>query len=570
MQSVSAPQKSWRVARRAPHKELQAVHDIPLIAQLLYNRGVRSREAAEAFLNPKTGFRSDPFVLPGMEAAVKRLGQALSSGETIAIYGDFDVDGITSSALLTEGLRSFGAKPIPYIPHRVSEGHGLNLAAIQVLRDQGVSLILTGDCGISSYDEVAAAADLGIDVVICDHHEPLDRVPDAVAVVDPKLLEGRADLAQLAAVGVAYKLIDGLSSRMGRATDDSLLEFVALGTVADMAPMGEENRNLVATGLDYLNRTSRPGLRELVRKSGFDLGEVDVEAISFGLAPRINAVGRLDHAAPSYNLLVSQLESEAQELAEELTRRNLERQQLTREIMTVVEGEVGLLGGNLPPILILAREEFLPGVIGLAAGRLADRYHRPAIVCQIASGEVRGSCRSVPDFDMIGALKECEDLFIRYGGHAQAAGFTLNIADMPELEERLLSVSTKMIEGCDLTPRLEIDAEVRLSTLNTEVMMALTGLEPHGIGNRSPIFLSRNIQVDSAYPVGADGQHTRLRLKAGAVTWSAIAFDMVMPQPVPTNVDVVFTLTVDRWNGRRRSQLRVIDLMPAKEGLPGL
>ena len=564
MDSSGKPRRTWQVFPRAKGEQLRAVGDLPpLVAQVLYNRGVRSAAEAQAFLEPERTPERDPFLLPNAEPAVERIVKALQSRETIAVFGDFDGDGVTSSALLTQGLHALGARLVPYIPDRVSEGHGLNLPAVHFLHQQGVGLIVTADCGITSAAEVAAAADLGIDTVITDHHTPPERLPDAVAVVNPKLKGASTAYADLAAVGVAFKLVDALFARLGRSADESLLEYVALGTVVDLAPMRSENRHLVSRGLDHLNRTTRPGIQELLKVSGLAPGQVDTEAISYALGPRINAPGRIDHATPSYQLLVARSTAEAAPLAAELNAMNAERQRLGREVMSAVDEQ---LERPLPPILILGDPSFPPGVVGLAAGKLAEQYHRPAIVCQVGPEETRGSCRSIPKFNIIEALRQCDGLFSRYGGHAQAAGFTMATRDFPELRERLTAIAAAALAGQDLTPRIIIDAEVRLAGLNGEVVTALRGLAPHGPENPLPTFLSRGVQVKELRPMGDQGQHMRLKLKAGGVTWRAVAFDMALAgdQPPPL-IDVVFTLSVDRWSGRDLLQLRVLDMAPSKE-----
>ena len=565
MDSSAKPRRTWHLLPRAEPDALQALGDLPpVVAQLLYNRGFRTSEEARAFLEPRTSAVRDAFQLPNAEPAVERLAAALRRQESIAIFGDFDADGVTSSALLTEGLRALGARPIPYIPDRVSEGHGLNLPALHFLHQQGVRLVLTADCGITSVAEVAAAAELGMDIVITDHHTPPERVPDAVAVVDPKLEGSSSPYADLAAVGVAFKLVEALSAKLGQPADESLLEYVALGTVADVSPMRGENRYLVSRGLDHLNRSERPGIRELIKVSGLAPGQVDTEAISYALGPCINAPGRMDRADPSYQLLVARSAAEAEPLAAELNARNQERRRLTQETLSAIEEGLESSLERVPPILILGEPDFHPGIIGLAAGKLTEQYHRPAIVCQVGPEETRGSCRSIPEFNIIEALGRCDDLFKRYGGHAQAAGFTIATRDLPELRERLTAIASAALDGLALSPRIAIDAEMPLGQLDGQIIRALRGLAPHGPGNPPPTFLSRGVQVQEIRPMGEKGQHSRLKLKGGRATWSAVAFDMAMGDgPPPPSIDVVFTLSIDRWSGEELLQLRVLDMAPS-------
>ncbi len=559
--------RAWQLLPPADREELESLGDLsPLIAQLLRNRGVTSREEAHVFLHPQPMAQHNPLRLPNAEAAVERIASAIEGQETIAIFGDFDADGVTSAALLMEGMRALGARLVPYIPDRVAEGHGLNLPAIHFLREQGVQLIVTADCGITSAGEVAAAADLGIDTVITDHHAPPETLPGAVAVVDPKIPGAPDAYADLAAVGVAFTLMEALYARMGRPTDETLLEYVALGTVADISPMRGENRYLVSQGLDHLNNTKRPGISELLKVSGLAPGQVDTEAISFALGPRINAPGRVEHADPSFQLLVAQSAAEARPLAEMLNAKNIERRQLTENLVAKVEAMLEAMGDALPAILILGDPEFIPGVIGLAAGKLAEQYHRPSIVCQVGPQETRGSCRSIPEFNIIEALRRCDGIFDRYGGHAQAAGFTLPTRDFDGLKTRLIEIASEALREQTLTPSLLIDAELPLEGLNGQAIRALRELAPHGLDNPPPTLLSRNVKVKEARSMGKDGQHTRLKLQAGNVTWSAVAFDFAMEgQPAPPLIDVVYTLSADRWNGGEMLQLRVLDMAPSSE-----
>ena len=553
----------WNLLPVAPPEHFETLAGYPrLIAQLLYNRGIKTPTEAQAFLDPEEGLTPDPLLLPQVDRAVQRIARALHTQERIAIFGDFDVDGVTGSAVLTEGLQALGARLLPYIPDRVAEGHGLNLPAIHHLHQQGVTLIVTADCGITSVGEVAAAADLGIDTVVTDHHTPPPVLPDAVAVVDPKLAAPDSPYAPLAAVGVAFTLLQALYASLDRPLDETLLELVALGTVADLAPMLGENRRLVRRGLAYLNRTRRLGLLELMRVSGLAPGQVDTEAIAYSLGPRINAPGRIDHANSSYRLLTAASTSEAELLARELEARNVERRQITRDILTQVRE---MLQQRAPgPVVILGEADFPAGVVGLVAGKLAEELYRPAVVYQLGPQESRGSCRSIPEFSIIEALRQCGDLFIRYGGHAQAAGFTIATEKLPILHRRLTAIAGEALAGKSLAPHITIDAEIKLERVKGDLLRALRELVPHGPQNPPPTFLARGLEIKDARSMGAEGQHRRLKLKAGGVTWSAVAFDVPNPgEPPPSPADVVFTLTADRWGGQNFLQMNVLAMAPA-------
>jgi single-stranded-DNA-specific exonuclease len=556
MTSPTRPLRRWQVLPRITREQAAALNAHPLIAQLLHNRGIRTAAEAERFF--KANETADPFRLPDAGKAVERLVRAVKAGERIAVYGDFDADGVTASAVLTEGLRGLGASPAVYIPDRVQEGHGLNLPAIQHLHRQGASLIITADCGVSSPGEVAAAAELGMEVVITDHHTPPDRLPEAAAVVNPKLALGDPAYVDLASVGVSARLMDALYAEVGRPADESLLEYVALGTVADLAPMhGAINRSLVREGMRRLNSSRRAGILELMKVARIQPGQVDTEAVSYALGPRLNAPGRMNHANPSYFLLVARTPEIAAPLAAMLDAQNLQRQQATRDILAKVQES---LREPLPPIFILGSPEFKAGIVGLAAGKLTEQYNRPAVVCEVQADETRGSCRSTASFNIVQALRKCEDLFTRYGGHAQAAGFVMPTRNFPALQDRLTEIAAASLAKQDLTPSLVIDAEWPLERVNGDVIRGLQDFAPYGPQNPSPVLLSRRVEVRETRAMGAEGQHTRLKLRAGPITWDATAFD-TPPPPAPL-VDLVYTLRIDRWGGQPSLQIRVLDMAP--------
>ncbi|MBI3744218.1 MAG: single-stranded-DNA-specific exonuclease RecJ [Chloroflexi bacterium] len=571
----SLQRRRWDVAPLATAEVVRALRDYPpIMAQLLFNRGVRSVADAEAFLHPPASSPDDASRIPGAQAAVERIMRALRNRELIAVYGDFDADGVTSAALLTEWLHSAGARLVPYIPDRVSEGHGLNLGAVQELHSRGVKLIVTADCGITNHPEVAAAADLGIDVVITDHHTPPASLPMASAVVDPKLPGSPPAYAGLASVGVAFTLCEALARELSVDLDPALLEFVALGTIADMAPMTGLNRSLVREGLARLNKSQRPGIRALLQAARLELGHVDTESVAFALGPRINAPGRIDHASPAYLLLTAPEMEEAQRLAEQIDAANGERQRTTADVLAKVRDYLAQLEA-MPPILILGDELFPAGIVGLAAGKLTEQCYRPSIVYQRGDRECRASCRSIPEFNIIEALRECdgkgpvrgepvEPLFVRYGGHAQAAGFTIATERLPELERRLLAIAERKLAGQPLVPRIAIDAEIPLGRINGPLIKAMRDLAPFGLGNPTPIFLARDVEVRDMKAVGADGKHLRITLRDGAVAWTAMAFNAPpLEGSTPKRIDVVFNLSVDRFNGRETLRLNVVDFRRA-------
>ncbi|MGQ9848762.1 MAG: single-stranded-DNA-specific exonuclease RecJ [Aggregatilineaceae bacterium] len=581
MSVLSAQVKRWRVQPLIPpsvQRRLGAYH--PMLAQLLYNRGQDTPEKARLFLEGGDDTLHNPFTMYGMSDAVGRIRQALRRGELIAVYGDFDADGVTSTVLLTQTLQALGGRVRPYIPNRVDEGYGLNTNALDALRDEGVRLVVTVDCGIRSLEEVAHGQRIGLDLIVTDHHSVGDELPDALAVIDPKIdarlrAESRRAAAypedMLAGVGVAYKLADALvRAEMGQARREpplklsDLLDLVALGTVADLVPLDRlENRELVRRGLEVLNRAQRPGIFELAQVAGVQPGKINTTAIGFMLAPRVNAAGRLDSAMIAYNLLIAEM-PHAGQFAQRLQALNEERQTKTMQALDIARQRALRDGLLETPLIFDAGPEFEPGIVGLVAGRLCEEFYRPAVVVEQGEAESRGSCRSIPGFDITRALDECADLLVRHGGHAQAAGFTVRNENLPALRERLLALADRALAGQDLRPELLADAELRLSDITLELVRELQRLEPTGTGNETPLFIARGLRVTDRRRVGREGNHLRLRLSDGLRFIEAIAFKQGnWDEHMPAEIDVAFHLELNEWNGSIRLQLNVQDMQPA-------
>ena len=556
--------KAWNVARRISDEAIRSMEPFsPLAAQLLHNRGVRDVETAEAFLARDERLLHDPALLPDMDRAVARIRAALDAGEAIGVFGDFDADGVTGTALLAEGLEQLGASVIPYLPHRTAEGHGLSSQAVHALHEQGASLIVTVDCGVASLAEVAEAASLGIDTIITDHHSPPPLLPSALAIVNPRLDGSIYPNPGLAGVGLAFKLVQGLCDSLGLRWNEQLLQLASLGTVTDVTPLVGENRYIVAAGMQSMNVEPKHGLRELLRAGGRDGSPVDTEAISFVLGPRLNAPGRLGHAITAYNLLRAGSREEAKPLAEELQRLNRERQ----EMMGRAIDHAKVQAGNVPesePLLMLWSGEYAAGIVGLLASRLSEERHRPAVVAAVEGDLARGSARSIPQFNLASALEECSDLFVRYGGHPRAAGFVAQTDVLPALHSRLTEIAERELGHLSLQPSIRIDAHVRLSTLNVETLRFLEELAPFGEGNPAPVFVTRGARVLDASRIGNSGQHLRLRLRHEGTVWSAIAFGLGEAwQEGTERLDVVYSLGLDRWNGRESMRLVVHDFRPS-------
>jgi len=557
--------RRWKVLPHAPAGYLREIGVTPLAAQLLYNRRISGPAEAEFFLNKTEDLQGDPFLLPDMEKAVARVYQALLRGETIAVYGDFDADGICGTVLLIRGLSLLGGKAIPYIPHRVHEGYGLNLAALESLAQEGVTLVITVDCGIGDILQVKQAQQKGLDIIVTDHHSISHGLPPALAVVNPKRADSAYPFSQLAGVGVAFKFLQALYQTLGRANMlDEMLDLVSVGTVADMVPLLGENRYLVIKGLKVLNRTRRVGLQEMLRAAGLGSKDVDSESISWTIAPRLNAPGRLDHALAGYRLLVTDSAEEAQQLAQELEEANTQRQRLTNEVFVKAKEQLSATGVGLP-LLMVVGADYPRGVVGLVAGKLVEEFYRPSLVLEMGDEVSTGSARSIPEFDIIAALAECRDMLLRFGGHPMAAGCALYNKDLPQFQQRLLDMAARQLAAAELYPSLTVEAEVPLSAINGEVLKFVEKLAPFGTGNPLPVFLSRRVQVLDCSTVGNGSQHLRLKLRQGGVVWRAIVFGMghLLAEVAP-EVDIAYKFSVDRWGGQEMVELSVLDFAPVR------
>ncbi len=566
--------KRWQISPPLTPQAKDNLSTFPaILAQLAFNRGHATLEEARNFFNARTGHSTDPFQMTGLQVTVERIRQAIDASEPIAIYGDYDVDGVTATALLVQTLKAFGADVRPYIPNRFDEGYGLNTDALDTLAGQGVKLVITVDCGIRSPGEAAHARTLGLDLVITDHHHPGDELPPALAVINPKQAGDAYPFKDLAGVGIAYKLAEALFSGQPSAENgnpaagslhlNDLLDLVALGTVADLAPLIGENRLLVRNGLRQMRQTTRQGLFSLANVAGIELKKVNAGHIGFMLGPRLNAAGRLEDAIASYNLLTTSDFMEAGQLAQQLNAQNVERQRITRRMQKTAE-EIAMADDPQAYLLFAAHEDFNPGVVGLAAARLTEAYYRPAIVAHRDAGTTRGSCRSIPEFHITDALDQCADLLVRHGGHAAAAGFTVENDKLPELVSRLKAIAAEKLSGADLRQTLNADLEVPLADLSQDLLKHLAYLEPTGYGNREAVFVSRNVRVVQSRTVGQEGSHLRLKVSDGTATLDAIGFRLGPLQPhLPERVDVMYVFETNTYNGRVTPQLNLKDVKPA-------
>jgi single-stranded-DNA-specific exonuclease len=553
----------WKVLPPAPDEYIKASNLPPLIAQLLYNRGVKP-EDVDPFLSVDRRLEGNPFLLPDISEAVSRIYKAVLAREKIAVYGDFDVDGVTATVILVEGLSRLGAEAVTYIPDRINEGHGLKISALEKLRAQGANLVVTVDCGVTDIKEVKQAQDMGMDMIVTDHHVPPKSLPQAVAVVDPKRKDSSYPFSDLAGGGVVFKLLQALFYKDRRQEWlTRLMDLVALATVTDLVAVVGENRYLVKEGLRELNNTSRVGIQEMVKLARLNRGELDTEDISWVLGPRLNAAGRMNNASASYELLTTKSPEEARFLALELEKRNDERQKLTSEVLSRARGK---LAAKLHlPLLIDGDESYSSGVIGLVAGKLVDEFYKPAIIINVGPEICHGSCRSIAEFDIVSALAECQDLLVGFGGHPLAAGFTIANQNLPRLEQRLVTIAMDRLGHLELRPELAIDAELPLSTFSGEAFNLMQKLSPFGHGNPQPTFLTRQVEVIECRNFGSQGEWLRLKLKQGNVTWQAVDFESQKKQEeIASRIDIVYNLERSRWNGEEVLGLNLLDFVPAE------
>ena len=562
---------NWNVRRPGSpgvRRTLEAAGLAPLCASLLSARGINTPEEAARFLASGPERFHDPFLLTDMDKAVGRVRRAIESGETIAVYGDYDVDGITATCLLTEALTLLGGTVASYIPDRTEEGYGLNPHAVDRLAGDGVGLIVTVDCGITAVGEVEYARSLGVDVVVTDHHHCKDKLPAAAAVVNPRRPGCAYPFPELAGVGVALKLAQALYPPEKReAVFRRFGELVAIGTVADVMRLTDENRALVRQGLELLARTRRPGLRALLREAGLEPGAMPTAVtIGYGLAPRINAAGRMERAMVALELLLTQDPDRGEALAQELCSLNRERQAIELDIFEQCAQKLEEDPTLARPAIVLAGEGWHQGVVGIVASRLAERYSCPAFMICLENGHGKGSCRSFGGFNLFAALESCAGLLEGYGGHEMAAGFTVAEENIPLLAQRLRERVSAHAGGQPMESAIDVDGEVvDCALITTQEVEALGVLEPFGAGNPKPVLLLRSAAVLACCDVGG-GRHLKMRVRRNGVVLDAIFFSAntaacgVSPGD---RLDLIFTPQINEFRGNRAVQLQICDLRPA-------
>jgi single-stranded-DNA-specific exonuclease len=541
----------------------------PAIARLLCQRGFSDPERAGRFLNPSLDHLHDPLLLAGMDVAVERILAAIARKERIGIHGDYDVDGITSTVILRRALEMLGAEVVHFIPERLRDGYGLQPAAIERLHGDGVALVISVDCGIRGAEAARRARELGVDLVITDHHEPDAELPPALAVINPKRADCTYPDKYLAGVGVAFKLVQALCRRAGREQLlPGFIKVAAIGTLADVVPLVGENRVIAKLGLELLSRgPHKIGLRSLIDVCGLSGKTIDSYHIGFMLAPRVNAAGRMSTPDIATRLLLAQDESLAEEvrqLALQLDSENVRRQEEEAEILSAAKKIVQTdpdIGAR--SVLVVAGDGWHRGVIGIVASKLVDAFHRPAIVLSVEDGVAHGSCRSIPKFDMLGALERCAHLLTRFGGHKQAAGLALEAGRIKELRLAVNAVADEILGPDDLMPRLRIDGGLTFRGITGGVAAGVAALAPFGAGNPRPVFEARGVEIIDG-PRKIKERHLKMALKQDGRIFRAIAWRAAERHDYLTEhkgaLDVAFSLEQNQYNGETYVELTLADL----------
>lgn len=532
---------------------------------ILYRRGCTTMQDAISLLLPKKTSLPQDVQLGHLDLACNQIIKTLDRDQKIAVYGDYDTDGITATAMLTLALNKITNQVIPFIPNRLADGYGLNTRSIDNLRQQGVDLIITVDNGIRSNDEAEFIKSLGMELIITDHHQPSDPLPDAAAIINPKLPDDAYPNKNLAGVGVAHKLIVQLALNFPEIEPDDYLDLVAIGTIADIVPLSGENRYLVKQGLIQINQHGRQSLASLIGAAGLSAQKISASDISFQIAPRLNSSGRLadvDHLIP-LNLLLSEDPATCGNYAQILEIHNERRKRISRTMQDRIEAQFAS-EESLPPILISLLPENDLGVAGIAAGHLVRKFYLPAIVGRIGQHTTTASCRSIPEFDIISALNANQDLFTHFGGHKSAAGFTIDNRKIPLLTERLIALAKKDISDLDLRPQLEIDAIINLLELDQLFYSELLKLEPTGEGNPTPVLAVHDVTAKHISKVGKTGEHLKLTISDGVYSMPAIAFGLgSLADTLPRKMSIACTFTENEFRGKKEFQLQIIDLKPS-------
>lgn len=563
--------KRWTFKEEVNEEEALALADSlnisNILAKLLIQRGITNFFEAKTYFRPSLDALLDPFDMDGMETASIRVIDAITSNEMITVYGDYDVDGTCSAALMYLFLRELGANVNVYIPNRLSDGYGISIEAIDVVKEMGTTLIISVDCGITAVEEVAYAKKLGIETIICDHHQAKDEIPDAYAVLDPIKPGCNYSFKHLSGAGVAFKLARAVGDRIGQ-KDLALkyLDLVALAGAADIVPLTFENRILVRNGLEQINQSPRPGIEALIKKARMTPGNLSAGQIVFTIAPRINAVGRLGDAQRAVDLFTTDDPNKAEELAEILEHENIERRKIDEMTFSnAVQLAEDTVDFDNELGIILHDDNWHPGVIGIVASRLVEKYYRPSIMLTTIDGVAKGSARSISGFNIYEALQECEDLLIQYGGHQAAAGVAIEIAKIPEFRERFNRLLKERLTEDDILPEIKVDTKISFSEITPKFLRILDQFAPFGPGNMRPVFMSENVQT--LYPPRVVGKnHIIMYLKQPECdkVFDSIGFNLggfaSLINRSSDTLDLVYTIENVSRDGKTFPQLRIKDI----------
>ena len=543
-------------------KSIVKKHQISeLLATVLVNRGIIEDEDIKVFLNPTRKDFHDPYLMPDMEVAVKRIIKAIENQEKTMIYGDYDVDGITSITVLSKFLKERGLETGFYIPNRLDEGYGLNKEAIKKIADEGYKLIITVDCGISGTEEVEYAYKLGMEVIVTDHHEPLEELPKALAVIDCKRKDSIYPFNSLAGVGVAFKLIQaiGMSLKIEEKEYLKYLDIVCIGTISDIVPLFDENRVIAKLGLRLVEETRSPGLKALLKVANYK--EVNSSAVSFGIAPRINACGRMGHAEDALELFLTENIVEAGEITNKLNEYNKERQDIERKIFEEAINKIEKDHLENNNAIVIGDKDWHHGVIGIVASKITDLYYKPSILICFEGEEGKGSGRSIPGFDLHEALCESSDYLEKYGGHEMAVGLSLKKSNFEKFKEKFEELAQKAHTE-EFVSVINVDKEITSKDLSIENVRSLKSLEPFGEANKTPIFIYRNLKIDSIRAL-SEGKHLKLTLKDGNTIINAIGFNMGKYTEeflIGDKIDVIGVLEINTFNNIDTIQINMRDI----------
>ncbi len=586
--------KKWNVLPAPPSEFISSHPELPTaVTQLLWNRNLRTQERIDEFLNPDYSQDiHDPFLFRDMEHATDIIFKSIAKDENIVVHGDYDADGVCSAAIIITGLRKLGAKNVNvFIPHRETDGYGLNLRTVELLHTQKTDLIITCDCGVSNEPEIALAKKYKIKVIVTDHHTIPAKLPKADAIIHPLVKGEPYPDKGLCGGGVAFKLVQGLLKKYAQdhitlpdgqtfeGFEKWLLDLAAIASIGDMVPLLGESRTITRYGLTVINKTRNIGLKKLLIVSGLadengqpKRGAYDSYSMSFQIVPRLNAAGRMDHANTAFALLMATDEKEAENLAAQLDKNNVDRRKLTEQYVSQARKQIKETQQENNPVLFVLGKDWPTGILGLISGKIKDDYYKPAIVMGETNGEINGSGRSIKEFSLIGAMQEMPEVFLKFGGHPQACGFTLkNPGLLEEFKTKLIAKAATQTATIDLVPQITIDAEVQLDEVDWKLYDLLQKFEPFGQMNEEPKYVSRALTVTAVEPVGQDGKHLRLMVKHGSqLIKKTIGFGLGDINKYAENwkeclkpgdkIDMVFSIGVNQWNGNRELQLTIEDI----------